>query len=142
MTTTIAPAIEKSVCVECPPEEAFAAFTGRVGSWWPVHRYSVFTMTGRAEPEQVTLEPFAGGRLFETLGDEECTWATVREYDAPWRLVLDWLLTPSEIEVTFEADGDGGTRVDLVHRGLDDDARGEYDGWQYVLECFKQEVES
>jgi uncharacterized protein YndB with AHSA1/START domain len=142
MTTAIAPAIEKSVHVACPPEEAFAVFTGRVGSWWPVHRYSVFTMTGRADPEHVTLEPFAGGRLYETLGDEEYTWAAVREYDAPRRLVLDWRLTPSEIEVTFAPDGDGGTQVDLVHRGLDDDARGAYDGWQYVLECFEQEVES
>jgi uncharacterized protein YndB with AHSA1/START domain len=142
MSTTIAPAIEKSVIVACTVEEAFAAFVGRVDSWWPVHRYSVFSMTGRAEPEQVVFEPFAGGRLYERLGEEECTWATVREYDEPRRLLLEWTLNPSEIEVTFEPDGDGGTRVDLVHRGLDEETRGEYDGWQYVLDCFKQAVEA
>jgi uncharacterized protein YndB with AHSA1/START domain len=140
-TVAIAPAIEKSVTVACTPEEAFAAFTGRVGSWWPAHRYSVFSMTGRALPETIVFEPFVGGRLYETLGDEECTWAIVREHDPPRRILLDWTLNPSEIEVTFAAHGHE-TRVDLVHRGLGDDERGQYDGWGYVLDCFKAAVES
>jgi uncharacterized protein YndB with AHSA1/START domain len=51
----------------------------------------------------------------------EGTWATILAWDPPRSFVLAWKpnLTdnpPTELEITFTPD-DGGTRVDLEHRG-------------------------
>jgi uncharacterized protein YndB with AHSA1/START domain len=73
---------------------------------------------------------FSSGRWFERDADGgECNWGFVTEYDPPRRLMLSWHLTPeykfdpdpdaaSEIEVRFTPQ-DGGTLVELEHRGFE-----------------------
>lgn len=65
----------------------------------------------------------------------------------PQRFVLEWKVNPdaaapTEIEVTFTAEGDG-TRVEILHRGWErlgeagPEARASYsEGWIGVLDCF------
>ncbi len=66
-----------------------------------------------------------------------------------WRLNGEFTFDPSlltEVEVRFTALGDGETRVDLEHRGLEvfgassqaDQVRNNMDqGWSVILEAFK-----
>ena len=85
----------------------------------------------------------AGGQVYErTKKGEELKWADVVAFEPPRRFVLSW--NPSreqdrprtEIEVTF-THVDGGTRVDLEHRGWEKrgaSERADYDGgWDFVL---------
>ena len=71
-----------------------------------------------------------------------------------WHLNADWQFDPdpalaSEIEVTFAPEGDGATRVELVHRNLERHARGEDiraavdgdGGWNGLLERFRGAAE-
>lgn len=143
--------VRRSVVVAAPPERAFAVFVERFDAWWPAS-HSI----GRAPIARAVLEPFAGGRWYEVGTDgAECPWGDVVVYEPPARLVLAWrigadwtfhadLLT--EVEVRFEA-VDGGTRVDLEHRGLERmgdaaaAARAALDspqGWAGILDLYAQ----
>ena len=117
--------VRKSVRVERTVEDAFRLFVDDIDLWWPVERLS------RAADDQygkgvtvkrVVFETRPGGRLYEITSDDvEGSWADVLVYEPPTRLVLAWKPNdrqepPTEVEVTFEADG-GGTIVNLEHRG-------------------------
>jgi uncharacterized protein YndB with AHSA1/START domain len=139
MTDTLT-AVVKERTLPCPPEVAFSLFTDRIGEWWPVEPHSI----AGARVAFITVEPLVGGFVYET--DEAGVrhdWATVVEYAAPHRLVLDWYAghTPAEatrVEVTFTEAGDGCT-LRLTHTGWADDAadrRASYDtGWDLVLDA-------
>lgn len=121
---TIVPApVRKTVTVPIPPDRAFDLFARRMGAWWlPSHSLA------QAGQAAVVIEPRAGGAWYETGRDgARCDWGEVAVWDPPARLVLVWRLSATfafdpalrtEVEVTFAAEG-AGTRVDLVHRGLD-----------------------
>jgi len=112
-----------AVTVPLPPERAFALFTEGYYSWWP-HGHHL----GKADLADVVLEPRTGGRYYERGVDgSECDWGTVLACDPPHRIVVSWqinandetwFLDPdpahaSEFEVTFVAQPDGQTRVEL-----------------------------
>ncbi|MBD0330334.1 MAG: SRPBCC domain-containing protein [Thermoleophilia bacterium] len=135
MTTAQELTVRKTVTVPLAPERAFELFTERIGEWWPLGRYSI---RGDAA-ETAVFEPREGGRVYErTRAGEESEWARVLAYAPPSRFVLAWHVNPSraatELEVRFTA-ADGGTRVDLEHRGWDsEESRSGYDGgWDEVL---------
>jgi uncharacterized protein YndB with AHSA1/START domain len=143
-------AIHASVVVGCAPEDAFRVFTEEMGTWWPVqvHSMAVDEFDGRVKVESVVVEEREGGRIYEVMSDgAEGTWATIVKWDPPHRLILAWKPNlsdnpPTEVEVTFSPD-DGGTRVDLEHRGwerlgaLAEEARSGYgEGWTGVLTLF------
>ena len=101
----------------------------------------------------MVFEERAGGRVYEVMSDgTEGTWATILAWDPPRSFVLAWKpnLTdnpPTELEITFTPD-DGGTRVDLEHRGwerlgaLAAEARAGYgDNWTGVLSLFVELAE-
>jgi uncharacterized protein YndB with AHSA1/START domain len=143
--------IRRSVHVRRPPEETFRLFTDGIDDWWPTERLS------RAADEQygdgvkverVVFEPRRGGRVYEVTSEGvEGSWADVLVYEPPARIVLSWKPNdrpepPTEVEVRFEADGDG-TLVQLEHRGWDrlgeraSEARGSHgEGWRLPLERF------
>jgi uncharacterized protein YndB with AHSA1/START domain len=116
--------VRVEVRVTAPPERAFEAFTAGFATWWPRDSHHV----GEQPPQDVALEPAAGGRWFERAGDgTECDWGRVLAWEPPGRLVLawqlgaDWRYDPdlvTEVEVRFTADGDG-TRVQVEHRRLE-----------------------
>lgn len=141
MTTTgIAPLV-KEVSVSAPPARAFEVFTAEIGAWWPAQTHSV-------EPDRVrdvVLEGRAGGRILEVWEDgTELSWGEVELWDPPRRVRFSWHpgtdpATAGEIEVSFDATGDG-TRVTLEHRGWERlgaraaELRANYDeGWDFVL---------
>jgi len=141
MTTVEQMAVRKTVTVAAAPEQAFALFTERIADWWPFPAHSL----NGAATETAVFEPFVGGRVYERARDgSEAPWGRVVAYDRPSRFVLEWKVNPeavaaTELEVRFEAE-DGGTRVDLEHRGWErlrekaEESRASYDtGWEFVL---------
>lgn len=142
--------IHASVTVGCAPEDAFRVFTREMGGWWPVQMFSMAAdeHEGRVKVESVVVEEHEGGRIYEVMSDgAEGTWATVLQWDPPHRLILAWKPNlsdnpPTEIEVTFTPH-DGGTRVNLEHRGWErlgaiaEEARSGYgENWTGVLALF------
>ncbi len=152
MNQTITPAaIKKTFSVRATPEKAFQVFTEGFDRWWP-RTHSV----GDAPLKRATLEPRVGGRWYSLTEDGvEHEWGDVLAWEPPLRILLAWRLTaeftfdPSlltEVEVRFTALGDGETRVDLEHRGLErfgsssqaNRARSGMDeGWGVILEAYK-----
>ena len=105
--------IEKSVLLPCPPERAFALFTGEISRWWPPQRRHT------ADPSShITLA--AGGAFFERAADGTIVdLGRVRVWEPPARLVLDFYpgtdpAHPTEVEIAFSPEGDG-TRVRVLH---------------------------
>jgi len=148
--------INRSVVVKAEVERSFAAFTGRMGRWWP-RSHSI----GSAPIADVIVEPRVGGRWYERSGDgAECEWGKVLAWDPPGRLILAWQLDANwkydpalvlEVEITFTALQDGMTRVDLEHRNLERygdkaaavrDAVGSDRGWLGILKSFVADTEA
>ena len=138
MTTMTTEAITKETRVELVPEKAFAVFIERIGEWWPVDRYSVFGADATVA--------FEGDRIVErSPRGEETFWGEVLDFEVAARVRFTWHpgraddAEPTEVEVTFTADGDG-TLVTLVHSGWEQlgnerlAGRADYDiGWPLVL---------
>ncbi|MGZ8706839.1 MAG: SRPBCC domain-containing protein [Gaiellaceae bacterium] len=137
-TTEALAAIHKTITVDASVETAFDTFTRQMGSWWPTKTHSIF----QDKVQEVVFDERTGGRVYER-GEkgEEADWADVLAWEPPARFVLRWRVNPergpTEVEVRFTPEN-GGTRVDLEHRGWDEigDAEGRagYDpGWDFVL---------
>jgi uncharacterized protein YndB with AHSA1/START domain len=133
-------AITKEIRVDAAPETAFKVFTERIGEWWPLEQYSVFGGE--------TTVAFEGERIVERLGDQESVWGEVLSFELAARVRFTWHPgrpgdeEPTEVEVTFAADGEG-TLVTLVHGGWERVAeerlagRADYDnGWPLVLQRY------
>ena len=71
--------------------------------------------------ESVVFEQREGGRVYEVASNgTEATWATVLAWEPPRRVVLSWKPNlrdepPTEVEVTFTAEGTG-TRFETTTR--------------------------
>jgi uncharacterized protein YndB with AHSA1/START domain len=150
--TAHATSVRKAVLVNAPLAHAFMVFTQKFDTWWPRTHH-----IGKAEPFTAILEPRTGGRWYERGGDgSECEWGRVLEYSPPTRVVVSWHLGPdfaydpdpskaSRVEVTFRDEGNGRTRVELVHSQLDRhgagwekvrDSVGSQGGWGGIMEMF------
>jgi uncharacterized protein YndB with AHSA1/START domain len=146
--------VRHSVTVPIPAERAFRLFTEEIGSWWPqdTHKLSDGPVTEVFEARQ-------GGRWYELAEDgSECTVATMTEWEPPGRFVMAWQLTPewvfesdleraTQVEVTFEPEAGGGTRVTLEHRGFEaygapgDEMResvGGEEGWPVIMDRYAE----
>jgi hypothetical protein len=140
-TMAIAPVV-KSVDVRRPLDDAFRIFTRELGTWWPTGDHSI-----SGDVREVVWEEREGGEVYEvSAAGERAHWATVLTWEPPRRLVLAWKVDPAraetEIEVRFTGT-DGGTRVELTHRGFEawaaqaTEGRDSYDaGWDHVLGRF------
>ena len=152
--TTIA--VRHALTVKAAVDRAFAVFTQRLGAWWPLEPYSI----GESKAVDAALEPREGGRWYE-IGEDgsQCDWGHVRAWEPSHRVVLSWEISAdwqpdpsatSEVEVRF-TEIDGGTRVELEHRGLEtygartDEMRGIFgseNGWNGLLRAFAAGVEA
>lgn len=143
-----------SFSVPLDPEAAFELFTDGFDRWWPKKRVHI----SEGPCAAVTLEPVVGGRWYERAEDgSECDWGFVRALDRPGRILMAWHLDPewkfnpdpgkaTEVEVTFDAEGDG-TLVTLEHRGFEvhgapgaemRDAVSSEGGWPEHLEHYRR----
>lgn len=109
--------------VKASPERAFDAFVQEIGAWWRSN--GLFQTTPRA-PGILAFEPGEGGRLTETLASGKVfEIGQITAWEPPARLVFSWRQAnfppelQTEVEVCFEAVGDGETRVSVEHRGFD-----------------------
>jgi uncharacterized protein YndB with AHSA1/START domain len=140
------------ITVAVPPERAFATFTEGMTAWWPPE----YTWAQKTL-EHIAIEPEEGGHCFERGPHGfRCDWGRVVTCDPPSRIAFTWQISPqrvpqpdpslaSLVEVRFDADGDGGTRVTLAHRhfsrhgaGADgyEAAMSSPQGWPLLLERF------
>ena len=143
--------VRKTVVVNVPQAHAFAVFTEKHGTWWPLNTHHI----GAKPAQTAVIESHAGGRWFERAADgTECDWGRVLVWQPPNRLVLSWevgsdwkrdakLSTP--VEVRFIVEGPQRTRVELEHRNLErfgesaEAMRSTFDsagGWTGILERF------
>jgi uncharacterized protein YndB with AHSA1/START domain len=149
VTVTATETIRKEIYVDASPETAFRVFTEQIAAWWPLHKYGLFL----EDRDSVVFEDRDGWKLVEKAKDgREAFWGEVLEYEFASRLRMTWHpghsleAMPTEIEVTFAADGDGTTVV-LEHSGWEKcagdrrEARTGYDrGWNEVLDTYKAAV--
>jgi len=148
--------VRRSVVVAVPPQKAFDVFTANIDKWWPrTHKI------GAAPLASAVLEPRAGGRWYE-IGEDgsECQWGDVLAWEPPsrlllaWRIRADWQFDPkllTEVEVKFVPLADGGTRIELEHRLLEnmgeaaEATRAIFDsegGWPGILERYREATAS
>jgi uncharacterized protein YndB with AHSA1/START domain len=141
--------IRHQVSVTSDSDEAFRQFAEQLDRWWPRE----YTWSGDVL-QAIGIEPREGGLCYEPGPHGfRCDWGRVLVWEPPVRLVLAWQISPrrepvpdprraSEVEVQFDPDGRGGTRVTLEHRGFDRHGTGasEYraamaspQGWAYIL---------
>lgn len=117
-------AVRQQIVVGVDPARAFDIFTRHMTDWWPGEHH-----IGSAPIEQIIIEPREGGRWYtrHTDGTETST-GYVAAWDPPARLVITWQITAewsfdtaliTTIELTFTAQDDQHTLVDLTHRDFD-----------------------
>lgn len=118
--------VTKTITVNASAQRAFAVFTEKFFTWWPKSHH-----IGTADLADAVIEPRVGGRWYERGTDGvECDWGVVLAYEPPNRVVLSWHLQgdwgydpdpakASEVEVTFVAESDSRTTVELTHRHID-----------------------
>jgi hypothetical protein len=117
----IAPVI-RTVEVVRSCADAFRIFTEETSAWWP-HSYTRAQSSRGQAPVAVTIEPEAGGRVFETLGSgEELDWGEVLIFEPASRFTMRFWIgmpeaTAGTVDVRFEALGSGRCRVTLTHDG-------------------------
>lgn len=135
-------AIRKELILPIAPDRAFQLFTADLASWWPLATHSV----GGEDAVGVSIDGRVGGLVAEaTSRGERHVWGTVRLWDPPRRIVLDWhpgrpATEPTELEVRFEP-WESGARLVLEHRGWERvswsaDHAGYETGWDGVLGRF------
>jgi uncharacterized protein YndB with AHSA1/START domain len=150
--------VRTSIVVKAPIERAFSVFTDEIGTWWPKEHHIL-----EAELDEMVFEPRQGGHIYDRGVDgSESHWARVLAYEPPSRFVFSWDIDlgwqletdpakTSEVEVTFFAEGENQTRVELVHRHIERhgdgwermrDAVGSPNGWSGGLRRFADAAES
>lgn len=152
MTVQSDGAVRHEVVVGLPPDEAFWMFAD-------LDRIKPREHNMLAVPiEETVLEQRAGGDVYDRGVDGSiCRWGRVLVFDPPnviafsWDIGPDWQITSeldrvSEVEVTFAPEGDGQTRVTLVHRHIDRHGAGweslrdglsAPDGWPLYLDRYE-----
>jgi uncharacterized protein YndB with AHSA1/START domain len=132
--------LTKTVAVPAPVDRAFALFTERIASWWPLATHSV----GEDAATGLEMQCRVGGQIVETVADGTThVWGTLTDWEPPRRVAFSWhpgraADEATRVEVTFAPQGEG-TLVTLVHSGWAGrpdgaQARVGYDtGWDVVL---------
>jgi len=142
-------AIKKELIVNASQETAFRVFTERMDAWWPKTHH-----IGAAPMVHSLIEGKPGGRWYSTHEDgSEANVGTVLVWDPFGRLVLNWQVNGnfqydpsimSEVEVIFEKEGAGSTRIRFEHRDLERLMGGPKviadmdNGWWQILQLYKK----
>jgi len=156
MSSVAEASVKKSITVNASVEHSFAVFTEGYDTWWPRSHH-----IGKSPMAKAVIETYRGGRCYTTQVDgSECDWGRILEWDPPNRLLIAWqisaewgyepdLAKSSEVEITFTPTAEGGTRVDLEHRGFERMGAGgatmrtgvdSPGGWETLLQLFAERV--
>jgi uncharacterized protein YndB with AHSA1/START domain len=121
-------------------------------TWWPLETHSRHDEVDGATVERLEFPTEPGLPILEHLSTGDAlSWGELVVYEPPHRIVLAWKPNsnpspPTEVEVTFTAEGDG-TRVELEHRAWERlgaiaaEARAGYEGgWDLVLRRYVDAV--
>ena len=124
-TITIA-SVRKSIVVQASPQHAFDVFTAGLDRWWPKSHG-----IGSAPLVESILEPGVGGRWLSRHSDgteavigHVKKWLPGECFIVSWEISADWKPDSraefaSEVEVRFEAEEHGRTRVSVEHRNFE-----------------------
>ncbi len=136
--------------IECPPEHTFSVWTTRLSAWWPRNH-----TTSGDHDATVVLEPRLGGRIFERATDgREIDWGEITAWEPPARFGYLWHIgrtreDATDVSVSFVDDGDGATRLEIVHSGWDrlgahgvQFRRANTTGWDGTIPAFRAAAEA
>jgi hypothetical protein len=132
--------------VLCSGEHAFDTWTRRIGLWWPLAAHSV---SGESAVG-VSIEPWRGGRIFETtLLGKEIVWGTIEAWEPPLRFAYLWFIGEKDasyatlVTISFTALAHARTRVSIEqtgweHAGPEAEAKHHCNGggWRDLEEAF------
>jgi Activator of Hsp90 ATPase homolog 1-like protein len=131
--------IEHEYALRCPPDHAFATFTGRIGEWWhPDYSPDAENL------EDTVMEPEIGGRVYFVVLDlGELQWGTVTAWEPGQHVAFSSTLAqsrefPSEISAEFTATEDG-CRMRFQHGGWtagNAADRHKFSDWRLILDRF------
>jgi uncharacterized protein YndB with AHSA1/START domain len=103
--------------VSCTVDDAFAAWTERIGTWWPADH----TVSG--SPAEVIFEGRVGGRIYErTRQGVEHDWGVVTQWSPPRKLAYRWHLgsgpdSSTDVAVRFSTLDEETTKVEIEQTG-------------------------
>jgi uncharacterized protein YndB with AHSA1/START domain len=107
-----------SFVVACPAEHAFATWTGKASSWWPVEH-----TVSHERGTKIVFEARQGGRIYERTPDgREISWGEIVEWDPPRRLRYLWHIATdpanaTDVEIVFRELPDSSTQIEIEHGG-------------------------
>ena len=112
--------LQFSMDVGVPAERAFAIWTEKFASWWPLD-HPVTAERGLT----IVLEPRLGGRLYERTSDGAVhEWGEITDWDPPRGFSYLWHLRQdrsdaTDVHLSFIPIGESSTRVEVLHSGWD-----------------------
>lgn len=130
--------VEKTIIVNRDAQTAFRFYTRYLDVWWPKESHSLGADRDGVTPIRVSMEERTGGLIYEESADgTRRSWGKIRVWEPGQRLVHSWQFDKpdeqaTEVEVLFTDLGNGQTRIDLTHRGWENDPNGAKlrDGYQ------------
>jgi Activator of Hsp90 ATPase homolog 1-like protein len=134
--------LRREIALACPPDHAFRVFTEQFDLWWP---------RGHRRNRDSALH-FDREHLVERLPDgSEWTMASVRAYEPPAWLELDWFpgspQAPTHVEIAFAPTAEG-TTITILHQPLTEAATAIWaqriaqfiKGWEAVLPALRDYI--
>ena len=100
--------------VRTSPDEAFTVFTEHIDDWW---------RRGSQHRREASIIRFDHGKLVEVSESGAVELGRVQIWEPGERLVIEWRgpqwasQDQTQVEIRFEPEESGGTRVTLEHRG-------------------------
>lgn len=149
--------ITKKLMVGVVKEKAFEKFVNGLNKWWPKE----YTWS-QDKLKEIKIDGREGGLCTE-IGPHgfRCDWGRVTGLTEYEQIELKWQISPnrvpvpnpenaSDIRIKFKDDGESETTLEFEHFNFENHREGaeEYrkmmngkQGWDYILNCFKEYCE-
>ena len=140
--------VERSIVIAASPERVWKAWVEDMNAWWTKPYYN-----DHARVTGLHMEPKLGGRYIEKWGEDGAGFliGQVTVWLPPHRLAytwtqMDWGGVTTLVQIEFQPDGNGGTKMVYIHEGFerlpDETLRSGYDsGWTELATRLKNYIE-